>query len=122
MLVDIICSVLIVVGSCFMLISAIGLVRFPDFYIRSSASTKASTMGLGLILAGIAIYRNDLQVFLEVFAIFFFILLISPLAAHVICRSAVKTKVPFFKDTDLTEIEDTDLQEPEEGSLHKTPK
>lgn len=97
-----------------MLISAIGLVRLPDFYIRNSASTKATTMGLGFILVGIAIYRNDLQVLIEICAILFFILLISPLAAHVICRSALKTRVPFVETTDLKEIEGSDLQKSEE--------
>lgn len=103
--IEIICSIFILIGVLFMLIAAIGMVRLPDFYVRNSASAKATTMGLGFILVGIGIYRNDLQVMLEIAAILFFILLISPLAAHVISRSAIKTKVPFLKNTDLREME-----------------
>jgi len=88
-----------------MVISAIGLIRLPDFYIRNSASTKATTLGLGLILLGIGIYFNRFQVFMEITAILYFILLISPLAAHITARAAYKTKVPFWDKTNLKEME-----------------
>lgn len=103
--IEILSSALILLGTVFMIISAIGLIRLPDFYIRNSASTKATTLGLGLILLGIGIYFNRFQVFMEITAILFFILLISPLAAHIIARAAYKTKVPFWKKTNLKEME-----------------
>lgn len=43
-------SLLLLAGSFFMLAGAIGLVRFPDFYMRLHAPTKASTLGVGSIL------------------------------------------------------------------------
>lgn len=104
-------SVLILMGTVFMIISAIGLIRLPDFYIRNSASTKATTLGLGLILLGIGIYFNRFQVFMEITAILFFILLISPLAAHIIARAAYKTKVPFWEKTNLKEMEESKVVE-----------
>lgn len=102
---EIISSVLILTGAAFMVIASIGLLRLPDFFIRNSASTKATTLGLGLILAGIGVHFNSIQVFLEVAAIIAFILLISPLAAHIIARAAYKTQVPFWKKTHLQDLE-----------------
>lgn len=118
---EIISAALILSGVLFMIISAVGLIRLPDFYIRNSASTKAATLGLGLILLGTGVYFNDIQVFLELFAILFFIVLIAPLAAHIVSRAAFKTKVPFWKNTDLSEIEggkrkDADDETSEEAS------
>lgn len=104
--IEILSSILILMGTAFMIISAIGLIRLPDFYIRNSASTKATTLGLGLILLGIGIYFNRFQVFMEITAILLFILLISPLAAHIIARAAYKTQVPFWDKTNLKEMEE----------------
>ncbi|MDT7929182.1 monovalent cation/H(+) antiporter subunit G, partial [Tepidimonas sp.] len=43
-------GVLILVASFFLLVGSIGLVRFPDFYMRLHAPTKASTLGVGGVL------------------------------------------------------------------------
>jgi multicomponent Na+:H+ antiporter subunit G len=102
--IEIVCSVLILIGSLFMLISSIGIIRLPDFYIRNSASTKAVVLGLAFILFGVGIYFNNILIFLEVIVILFFISLIMPLSAHIIARAACKTNVPFWKNTDLREM------------------
>lgn len=96
----------IVPGVLFMLVSSVGLIRLPDFYIRNSASTKAMTLGTGLVLVGVIISFNSIDVMAELLAIIFFILLITPLAAHIMTRAAVKTGVPFWKKTSLKELED----------------
>jgi multicomponent Na+:H+ antiporter subunit G len=103
---EIISSVLIILGVAFMLIATIGLLRFPDFYIRMSAITKGATLGLGLILTGLGIYFNQPDMLLKVLAIIFFTFLTSPVAAHVISRAAVHNKIPFWKRTNLEEFKD----------------
>lgn len=108
---EIISSALIILGVVFMLIATIGLMRFPDFYIRMSAITKGATLGLGLILTGLGIYFNQPGMLLKVVAIIFFTFLTSPVAAHVISRAAVHNKIPFWKRTDLKEFEDYLRQE-----------
>ena len=89
-----------------MLISSIGMIRLPDFYIRNSASTKAVVLGVTLILLGVGIHYNDIMVFVEIFAILVFVYLIAPLAAHIVSRAAVISDVKFWKKTDLRELED----------------
>lgn len=106
-LLEIISSIFIIIGTFFMLISSIGLIRLPDFYIRNSASTKALALGIGLILLGIAIYYNQIEIFIELAAIFFFIYLITPLSAHIIARAAAKSDVKFWERTkNLQALED----------------
>jgi len=104
MIKDIVSSILILSGGIFMLISSIGMIRLPDFYIRNSASTKAVVLGVLLSLLGVGIHYNDIMIFIEIFAILFFIFLISPLAAHIVSRAAVITGVSFWKKTDLKEL------------------
>lgn len=103
---EIISSFLIIAGVAFMLISTIGLLRFPDFYIRMSAITKGSTLGLGLILSGMGIYFNAPDMFLKVVVIICFTFITSPVAAHVIGRTAVRNKIPFWERTNLDEFQD----------------
>ena len=105
MIQDIISAAFIIVGSIFMLISSIGMIRFPDFYIRNSASTKAVVLGVLLVLLGVGIHYNDIMIFIEIFAIIFFIFLISPLSAHIISRAAVITGVKFWEKTLLKDLE-----------------
>ena len=87
-----------------MIISAIGIIRLPDFYIRMSAITKAGTLGIGFIATGIGIYFNDLGVVTKVIAIILFMMLSSPVAAHVISRAASMHHIPFWKITNLKEF------------------
>ncbi|MGK7393467.1 MAG: monovalent cation/H(+) antiporter subunit G [Candidatus Cyclobacteriaceae bacterium M3_2C_046] len=103
-IIEIISAIFILSGTLFMLISSIGLIRLPDFYIRNSASTKAIALGIALILLGLIFYYNETEIFMELGAIFFFIFLIAPLSAHIISRAAVKTNVPFWEETNLEEF------------------
>lgn len=103
---EIISSVFIIIGVMFMLISTIGLLRFPDFYIRMSAITKGATLGLGFILSGMGIYFNEPDMFLKVVLIIGFTFITSPVAAHVIGRTAVRNKIPFWDRTNLDEFKD----------------
>jgi len=103
---ELISSLLILTGVFFMLLSSTGLLRFPDFYTRMSAITKGSTMGLGLILIGLSVYFNKIDVSLKILLILFFTFLTSPVAAHVISRTAVKLRVPFWSRTNIKEFEE----------------
>lgn len=49
-------SVLLLVAGCgFYLAGTVGLLRFPDVRSRLHALTKADNLGLGLVLAGVAV-------------------------------------------------------------------
>ena len=101
---EIISCVFILSGVFFMLVATIGLLRLPDFYIRMSAITKGSTLGLGLILLGLGIYFNQPSMLLKVLAIITFSFITAPVAAHVIGRTAVQNKIPFWEKTNLKEF------------------
>jgi multicomponent Na+:H+ antiporter subunit G len=91
-------------GAIFLLIAGIGVLRLPDVYCRASAATKAATLGLGLILIGVAFHFGSLAVTTRVIATIAFVLLTSPISAHVICRAAYHTGVPLTKETVLDEL------------------
>lgn len=105
MITDLISTIFIATGSVFMLIAAIGILKLPDFYIRMSAITKASTLGLGLVLLGISIHFDQIGVFAKSFVIISFLLLTNPIGAHAIARAAYKQKIKFSGNTFIDELQ-----------------
>jgi multicomponent Na+:H+ antiporter subunit G len=67
-------------------------------------STKASTLGLGCLLAGTAIQLSDTASIARAASIGAFVLLTSPVAAHVIARAAYRADVPLWSGTVVDEL------------------
>lgn len=75
----------------FITVSALGIVRLPDFYSRNHAVGKSETLGTMLVLFGLAIF-NGLEInSLKLLAIILFIALANPTATHAIAREALRT-------------------------------
>jgi multicomponent Na+:H+ antiporter subunit G len=88
-MVDTIGDVLVVAGAAWMLLATIGIVRFDDTYARMHALTKASTLGLLLVLAGAAVHLNASGAGkLALTGVFVFIT--APVGAHLISRSVTR--------------------------------
>ena len=96
---------LLLSGTAFIVISAIGVVRMPDLYLRMSSSTKSSTLGVGLIMLGVAVYfYHDLGPAARAISIVFFLLLTAPVSAHLIGRAAYHTGVPLWTKTRFDDL------------------
>ena len=102
---DTIIAILATLGALFALLAAIGLVRMPDLYLRISVTTKAATLGIGLLLIGSAIYFKDVSITTRVLAIIFFILLTAPVGAHLIGRSSYFTGVKMWDKSIRDDLE-----------------
>ena len=98
-MIELFAAILIVIGSVFGLIAAIGMIRLPDTLIRMHAATKAGTLGAGLILAGAALYFTGLGLVLRTLLTLMFIFLTAPVAAHLIGRAAYRTGIELFSRT-----------------------
>jgi multicomponent Na+:H+ antiporter subunit G len=92
-------EVLILIGSIFVFIAAVGVIRLPDLFMRMHASTKSSTLGAGLIMAGAALYFNDVAVATRALAVVIFHFITAPVGAHMIARSAYFSGVPLWEKT-----------------------
>lgn len=86
-MVKIIISILILLGSFFILVAAIGILRFKDLYGRLHATTKATSFGLLLLLIGVSLFFNIFPVYVKALLIIIFIYLTAPLAAYSIAKS-----------------------------------
>jgi multicomponent Na+:H+ antiporter subunit G len=95
---------LLLSGAFFAAVAGLGLFRMPDLMIRMHASTKAGTLGVGLILAAVAVHYGEISVGLRAFATIAFLLLTAPVAAHMIGRAAYRTGVPLWERTIIDEL------------------
>ena len=50
LMMEIVVSFFLVLGSFFLLVGGLGMLRLPDLFMRLHAPTKASTLGLGSFL------------------------------------------------------------------------
>ncbi len=98
-------TILIVFGVFFIFIAGIGLLRMPDVYLRMSASTKAATLGLILILLGTAVYFSELDVTSRAIATIIFVFLTAPVSAHMIGRAAYSNGVKVWEGTEVDELD-----------------
>jgi multicomponent Na+:H+ antiporter subunit G len=55
-------GVLMVTGSIFCLVAALGIVRLPDPLTRMHAATKAGTLGAGLLIIAEALFYRQLGI------------------------------------------------------------
>lgn len=102
---DIIVITLSTLGTLFILLAAIGVVKMPDLYLRISVTTKAATLGIGLILIAAAFYFNDPSITARVLAIIVFMLLTAPVGAHMIGRASYFTGVKMWHKSKIDELE-----------------
>lgn len=102
--------VLAVVGLVFFLGTAVGMVRFPDFYTRMHAAGKGDSLSTMLILSGFAlITMEDFSLgswllFVKIMGIVLFIYITSPTSSHALMRAA-------FEDDEMP-LEEKDLNKP----------
>lgn len=88
--------VLIGSGAFFLLMGAIGMLRFPDLYTRMHAAGKCDTLGSLLVLTGLACYGGLSLASVKILLIALFIFLTSPTATNAIARAAFKNKMPLW--------------------------
>ena len=101
---DIITAVLLVLGSLFSVVAALGMLRLPDTVIRMHAATKAGTLGAGLILIGEAFFYAELGIALRALAAITFLLLTAPVAAHLIGRAAYYSNIRLWEKTWIDQL------------------
>jgi multicomponent Na+:H+ antiporter subunit G len=101
---EVLTAFFMVAGAVWILIAAAGIVRMPDLYLRMSASSKAATLGVALMLSSVALHFQALGMVSRVVATVAFIMLTAPVAAHMIARAAYITGVPLWKGTIVDEL------------------
>lgn len=110
LMIELIGSVVILIGAIFLLLAAIGAVRMPDSYNRLQTGTKATTLGLIMVLTGIAIYHPGW--IWKLIVLIYFIMLSNPASSHALARAAHRRSI--FK-TGTTVVDQLESYKKETG-------
>ncbi len=98
---DIVISLLVLVGSAWMLLGSLGLLRFPDLYTRLHGTGISSTVGISLLIISVILnFAREAPLFSLLAGLtLLFILLTYPLATTAIIWAAHRVRVPIFSGT-----------------------
>lgn len=81
-------NIVIGIGLLFMAFGIIGLYKYKDFYPSILIASKVDTVGMLTVIIGVAI-RHGISFFSgKLLLIFVLIMILNPLIAHVLTRSA----------------------------------
>jgi len=87
-------DIFLLLGSVFIALGSLGLVRMPDVYNRLQAGTKSATLGVLSLLLGIGLHYPDWWAKLLVIA--GFIMFTNPVGSSTIARAARSAGIPVW--------------------------
>ncbi len=96
-------AIITLIGSVFLFLGSLGLLRMPDVYNRIQAGAKASTLGTILSLLGLIFVTPGWYGKLIILIVF--VLLTNPVSSHVLARAAHYTGIPLSKKTVIDKLE-----------------
>jgi multicomponent Na+:H+ antiporter subunit G len=101
---EIITSLLMLTGAVFAFLAAMGILRFPDLFSRMQAATKGSAFGVTCVLLAVAVHFAELGIATRAVVTIIFVVLTTPVAAHMIGRAAYFVGVPLWQGTVTDEL------------------
>lgn len=103
---EILVAALLVTGTFLIVLTGIGLIRFPDVFCRMHAAGKAGTLGVILIVLGVVVNfaGTDQDVWLRGLLAVFFQLLTAPAATHLLARASYLCEYPLSERTEVDEL------------------
>jgi multicomponent Na+:H+ antiporter subunit G len=101
---EILIAFMLLTGTLFVALAALGILRMPDLLTRMQATSKAITLGLGCLMLAEALHFGELGTTVRFLTVIAFFSLTAPVAAHVIARTAYFIGTPLWKGTVVDEL------------------
>jgi multicomponent K+:H+ antiporter subunit G len=89
---DLLLTILVVLGTAFALVGSWGLAKLGSFLKRLHGPTKATTLGVGCVLIASALFFSVARgtISLHEFLITLFLFLTAPVSAHLLIKAALR--------------------------------
>ncbi len=91
LLIEILSWACILGGSFFMIVSAVGILRFPDFWARLHAASVGDSGGMILLVAGMCLQSGLTLITVKLIAIGIFLFITGPTATHAVANASLVT-------------------------------
>lgn len=85
-------AILVSVGFIFLLISAVGVIKLPNFFYRIHASSVGETMGTFVFILGLMVAAGFKIVSIKIFIIFIILAFTNPLGTNLIMLGAIRDR------------------------------
>ena len=92
-LIDVASWLLILAGCFFILVGAIGLMRFPELFTRMHAASLIDTLGVGFLFAGLMLQAGFTQVTLKLLFILLLFFFTGPVITHALAQAAMEAGI-----------------------------
>lgn len=80
----------IAIGLFFLLVGAVGIIRLPDTFSRLHVTGVIDTLGVPLVLVGVAVHLGPRLVSAKLILATIFLAVTSPLVGHLLARAALE--------------------------------
>ena len=103
---DVLIAVPLLLGTFLMVVTCVGLLRFPDVYCRMHAAGKAGTLGVSFLILAAVVYFAPGGVSTPVRGLLaiVFQFLTTPAATHLLARAAYVAEYPRSDRTAIDEL------------------
>tara|TARA_Y100000589_G_scaffold184577_1_gene174882 strand:+ start:538 stop:900 length:363 start_codon:yes stop_codon:yes gene_type:complete len=102
--IDLISWLLVIIGSSFLLIGAIGILRLPDVFSRMHGAGIIDTMGTTMLFFGMFLQAGFTIVSIKLFLILLFLMFTSPTTTHALARAALDSGLKPLVDNKKPEV------------------
>lgn len=86
---EVISAIFLITGFVFLALSAIGVIRLPDFFSRMHSSGIGETLGIALMGLGFIIYTGINFTSVKVLLIALSVFIVNPVGTHLIGKAAL---------------------------------
>ena len=109
---DVVVAFLLVVGTFWNLLAALGLQQFEDVFARMHAATKAATLGVAMVLLGAALSLDSPGDTAKLLLVVVLQFVTMPVSSHMIGRATYRTGTELAAGTTIDELAESGLGTP----------
>lgn len=80
---------LILLGSFFTIVGAVGMVRMPEIFTRMHAASVIDTLGVGLLIAGMVLQAGFSLVTLKLIILLALFVAVGPIVTHALAQACL---------------------------------
>ena len=103
-------AIITLIGSIFLLLGGLGILRMPDVYNRMQAGTKATTLGSILFLAGISVGHYECGCFGKIIILILFVIFTNPISSNTLARAAHFVEVKLTERSVKDDLKEDDIE------------
>ena len=111
--VDIASWVMILLGSFFTLVGAVGMIRMPEIFTRMHAASVIDTLGVGLLIAGMVLQAGFSLVTLKLLFLLGLFAITGPVVTHALAQACLHENVQPRLAEDRRERDRSDETKPD---------